>query len=121
MSMCYWAIYGYGIEATEMISEDKINALYGTEDSEMDLREYQQYRNDHISSDFYLTDDGQDEFYFLYTPSSIFNMSETEKAFTCEDDIAAKMYEELKPILYDNIDFEAFKKQMDWVSTYGAG
>lgn len=59
--------------------------------------------------------------FFLYSPSLPFEQEEQEKTFTCRNDIAAAMYEDLKDILEDNITVEDFENEIDWVSTYGAG
>ena len=123
MSMSFWTITGFGIENIEdWVSEEKINRIAGTSEWEIDLIEYaSEYYDYNNEKCFYFTDNGEGEVFFLYSPNLPFEMKEQEKAFTCKDDIAIAMYEDLKDILKDNITVEDFKNKIDWVSACGAG
>lgn len=111
MGMCYWAIYGLGVEIDEEIF---------IENEDLTDQELVQERLglEHTPID-YITD-GCDRAWVIYTPTCIFHMTDKEKSFTCEQDVAKEMYRALKPILLPTIGEEWFIDHIDYVNDYGA-
>lgn len=109
--MCYWAIYGLGT----LVSEEEVFI----EKEDMSQEEVVKELLDSASTPFDYIRDGDSRAWIIYTPNYPFHMTDKEKSFTCEEDVAKEMYAVLKPILLPEIDEEWFIDYIDYVNDYG--
>lgn len=114
MSLCHWAIQGYGVRVNDAIVDNIIGKDgIETEFCMGDLREISLDMDEVV----YYIDDGNDESYLLYTPTLFGDMTDEEKTLGSSSDVAKLIYKLYKDYL--KVDEQWVIDNIDFVSSYG--